>query len=108
MREAHQQALSTVAALEEEIGRLDQIRACSQSRVRSRSWDCQRSKGEGQKKRHHQVSFVDELAPIRSTYPEMLSGEEGFEGRDSDLGKLQGTPETSDEEGKKMPPIPLL
>ena len=96
------------------------MRAHSQSRVRSRSQDHWRSKGEGQKKRHCQVSFVDEPAPSRSADPEMLSGEEGFEGRDSDLGELPelkpavasflwGSPETSDEEGKEMPPeAPVL
>ena len=49
----------------------------------------------------------------------MLSGKEGFEGRDSDLGELLelkpavasflwGSPETSDKEGKEMPPEPHL
>ena len=106
-----------MAALEEEIGRLGQMRACSQLRRRLRSWDHWRSKGEGQKKRCCQVSFVDELATSQSADPEMLSGEEGFEGRDSDLGEvlelmpavasfMWGSPETSDEEGKEMPPEP--
>ena len=93
--------------------------ACSQSGVRLRSWDCQRSKGEGWKKRCCQVSFVDELAPSQSADPEMLSGEEGSEGRDSDLGELPelkpvvasflwGSPETSDDEGEKMPLEPAV
>ena len=51
--------------------------------------------------------------------PEMPSGKEGFEGRDSDLGEppelkpavasfLQGSPETSDEEGEEMPLEPAV
>ena len=63
MHEAHQKVLSTAAALEEEIERLSWMRAHSQSGVRLRSQDHWRSKGEGQKKRHCQVSFADELAP---------------------------------------------
>ena len=113
MPEAHWQALSTVAALEKEIGRLDQMKA----RVRLRSQDHWRSRGEGQKKRCHQVGSMDKVAPSQSANPEMLLGKEGGEGRDSDLGDplelkpavasfLQGLPGTSDEEGKKMLPEP--
>ena len=119
MHEAHQKALSAMMALEEEIERLSQMRTHSQSGVRLRSWDCQRSKGEGQKKRCCQVSFVDELAPSRSDDPEMPSGKEGSEGRDSDLGEppelkpavasfLWGSPETLDDEGKEMPLEPAV
>ena len=84
MQEAHQQALSTTAALEKEIGRLDQMRV----RVRLRSQDHWRSKGEGQKKRHCQASSMVKQVPSQSADPEMLSGEEGCVGRDSDLGEL--------------------
>ena len=63
MCEVHQKALSATTALEEEIERLSRMRAHSQSGVRLRSQDCQRSKGEGWKKRHCQVSFADKLAP---------------------------------------------
>ena len=60
---------------------------------------------------------MDEPAPIQSADPEMLLGEEGWEGGDSDLGKLlelkpavasflQGSPEALDKEGKKMLPEP--
>ena len=84
-----------------------------------RSQDCWRSKGEGQKKRCHQVSFADEPAPSQSTNPEMPSGKEGFEGGESDLGEppelkpvvasfLWGSPETSDEEGNETPPEPAV
>ena len=59
----HQKVLSATTALEEEIERLSRMRAPSQLGVRSRSWDHQRSKGEVQKKRCCQVSFVDEPAP---------------------------------------------
>ena len=49
----------------------------------------------------------------------MLLGKEGLEGRDSDLGELPelkpavasflcGSPETSDDEGKEMPPEPAV
>ena len=118
MHEAHQKALSATMALEEEIERLSQMRARSQLGVRLRSWDHQRSKGEGWKKRHRQVSFA-ELAPSQSADPETPSGKEGSKGRDSDLGELpelkpaaasflQGLPETSDNEGKEMPLEPAV
>ena len=95
------------------------MRACSQSGVRSRSWDRKRSSGEGWKKRCCQVSFTDELAPSQSANPETLSGKEGSKGRDSDLGEppelkpavasfLQGSPETSGNKGRKMPPEPAV
>ena len=115
----HQKALSTTMALEEEIERLSRMRARSQSGVRLRNQDCQRSKGEVQKKRCCQVSFVDKLAPSQSANPEMPSGKEGPEDRDSDLGELpelkpavasflQGSPETLDAEGEEMPLEPAV
>ena len=69
--------------------------------------------------RQCQVSFADELAPSQSASPEMLLGKEGFEGGEADLGELpelkpavasflQGSPETSDNEGEKMPPEPTV
>ena len=84
-----------------------------------RSWDHWRSKGEGQKKRCHQVSFADDLAPSQSANPEMPSSKEGFEGGDSDLGEPpelkpavasfpRGSPETSDKEGEEMPLEPAV
>ena len=62
---------------------------------------------------------MDEPAPSQSANPEMPSGKEGFEGRDSDLGELPelkpavasflwGSPETSDEEGKETPLEPAV
>ena len=50
MCKVHQKALSATMALEGEIERLSQMRTHPQLGVRSRSRDCQRSKGEGQKK----------------------------------------------------------
>ena len=78
------------------------MRACSQSRVRLRSRDHQKSNKRGRKRGHCQVS--------RPANPEMPSGDEGSKGRDADLGELpelvptvasflQGSPETSDNEG---------
>ena len=95
------------------------MKARSQSGVRSRSQDPWRSKGEGWKKRCHQVSFADKLAPSQSTDPDTLSGKEGSKGGDSDLGELPelkpavasflwGSPETSDNEGKEMSPEPAV
>ena len=115
----HEKVLSIAMALEEEIERLSQMRTHSQLGVRSRSQDHQRSKGEGQKKRYCQVSFVDKLAPSQSANPEMPSGKEGSKGGDSDFGELpelkptvasflQGSPETLDNEGKRMPLEPAV
>ena len=118
MHKAHQQALSAMMALEEEIERLGQMRACSQSRVKLRSQDNWRSKGEGWKKRCHQVSFADELAPSQSADPEAPSGKRGLKA-ETDLGEplelkpvvasfLWGSTETSDDEGEGMPPEPTV
>ena len=111
MHKVHQKVLSTMTTLEEEIERLSQMRAHSRSRMRSRSWDHQRSKERGRKRDHHQVS--------QPTNSEMTSGKEGSKGRDADLGEppelvptvasfLQGSPETSDNEGRKMLPEPAV
>ena len=81
----HQKVLSAVTALEGEIERISQMRTHPQSGVRSRSWDCQRSKGEGQKKICCQVSFADKLAPSQSADPDMPSGGEGSKARDFNL-----------------------
>ena len=119
MCKVHQKALSAVMALEGEIERLRQMRTHPQSGVRSRSQDCHRSKGEGQKRICCKISFVDELSPGQSANPDTLSGGEGSKGRDSDLGEppelkpavasfLQGSPETSDNEGNRTPPEPAI
>ena len=119
MGEVHQKVLSAMMALEGEIERLSQMRTCPQSGVRLRSHDRWRSKGEGWKKTHHHVSFADELDPSQSTNPDMLPGEEGSEGGDSDLGELLelklciasflwGSPGTFDNEDEKMPLEPSV
>ena len=113
MREAHQKAVSAAMALEEEIERLCQMRAHSQSTVRSKIRDCQRSGEQGCKKRCCHVSFEDEPTPGQSANPDMLPGEEGSKGRDSKLGEmlelqpevasfLQASPNTSDDEDRKV------
>ena len=107
----HQRALSTATTLEEEIERLSQIRARSRSRVRWRSQDCQRSRERGRKRGCHQVS--------QPTDPEMPSGNKESKGGDGDLGELpelaptvvsflQGSPETSDNEGGETLPEPAV
>ena len=113
----HQKALSAMMALEGEIERLSQMRTHPQLGVRSRSHDCWRSKGEGQKKTRCQVRFADEPDPSQSANPDMLPGEEGSEGGDSDLEEppelkpciasfLWGSPGISDYEGEKTLPEP--
>ena len=115
----HQKALATVATLEEEIERLSQTRNSPQSRARSKSRDHQRLNREWQKKRCCQVCFTDKLAPSQSADPKTQLGEEGSKGRGSDLEELselklmvasflQGSPETLDDEGEKMPPEPVI
>ena len=111
MCEVHQRVLSTMATLEEEIERLSWMRAHLQLRVRLRSWDFWRSRERGRKRGHHQVS--------QPADPEMPSGNEESKGGDADLGELpelaptvasflQGSPETSDNEGEEMPPEPAV
>ena len=82
---AHQKALVAVAILEEEINWLSCTRAHLKSRARSKSRDCQRPSGEGQKKRHCQVRSADEAAPSQSANPKTPLGEEESKGRGSDL-----------------------
>ena len=119
MHRAHQKALAAVATIEEEINWLSHTRPCSKSRARSKSKDSQRPSQEGWKKRHCQVRFADEAAPSQSANPKTPLGEKGAKGRGSDLEEqpelkpmvssfLQGSPETLDDEGKKMPPEPAI
>ena len=117
--EAHQKALATISTLEKEIERLNHTQACLQSRARSKSRDHQKLSGKGQKRRCCQVRFADEPALSQSTDPQAPPGEEGSEGRGSDLEELpelkltvasflRGSPETLDKKGKKMPPEPTI
>ena len=119
VREAHQKVLATVSTLEEEIERLNHTWARSQSRARSKSRDCLWQSREGQKKRHCQVQFEDQPAPSHSANPKTQPGEEGPNGRGSDLEELselkptvasflRGLLETSEDEGKKMPLEPAV
>ena len=117
--EAHQKVLAAVTALEEEIERLSHTRNCSKLRARSKSRDCQRPSREGQKKRCRQVQFKEQPAPSHSANPKTQLSEEGSNGRGSDLEELpelkpmvasflRGLLETSEDEGKKMPPEPMI
>ena len=117
VQEAHQKVLSAVSTLEKEIERLHCTQAWSQLRARSKSRDCHKPSGEGQKRRCCQVRFADDPAPSQSANLKMPPGKEGSQGRGSDLGELpelkltvasflQGSPETSDEEGEKTSPEP--
>ena len=119
VQEAHQKVLATVSTLEREIKRLHHTWAQSQSRARSKSGDCHRLSGEGQKRRCHQARFADEPAPGQSTDPKMPLGKEGSQGGGSDLEEplelkptvasfLQGSLETLDKEGEKTPPEPNI
>ena len=63
MCKAHQKVVSAAMDLEEEIERLCQIRAHSQSTVRSKSQDCQMLGEQGHKKRCCHVGFEDEPTP---------------------------------------------
>ena len=85
MCRAHQKALAAVATLEEEINWLSHTRACSKSRARSKSRDCWRPSGEGQRKRHCQVRFADEATPSQSADPKTPLGEKGAKGGGSNL-----------------------
>ena len=119
VHEAHQKALATVSTLEEEIERLNHTWAQSQSRARSKSRDCQWQSREGQKERCCQVWFEEQPAPSHSANPKTQLGEEGSNGRASDLEEplelkptvasfLRGSPETSEDEGKKTPLEPAV
>ena len=81
--EAHQRALSTTAALEEEIERLHRKKAHSSSERR-----CRDSYGseERSRKKGREASFCSQPTPSQSADPDMPSGRTGSEGRDSDLG----------------------
>ena len=109
---AHQKVLAVVATLEEEIERLSCTRNHSQLGAGSKS-------REGKKKRCHKVWFEEQPAPIHSADPKTQLSEEGSNGRGSDLEEplelkpmvasfLRGLPETSEDEGEKMPPGPTV
>ena len=65
VREAHQRALATTAALEEEIEWLSQsvTRGQLEAHAHSRSWDCHRWKSWEWNRRHHLVWLEESHAP---------------------------------------------
>ena len=116
---ALQKVLAMVTTLDEEIERLSRARNHSKMRARSKSRHCQRPSREGQKKRCCQVQFEEQPAPSHSANPKTQLSEEGSKGRGSDLEELpelkltvasflRGSPETSEDEGKKTPPEPTI
>ena len=113
VHEAHQKVLAMAATLEKEIERLSHNQNCSELRARSKSRDCQGWSREGQKKRHCQVQFEDKTAPTHPTDPKTRPGEEGTNGKDSDLEEplelkpavasfLRGSLDTSKDEANRM------
>ena len=90
VREAHQKALATAAALEEEIERLSHPLFQRQPEVRGsygRSKDCRAYGSTECKKRCHQVSFSDTLTTHPLTKENMGSVGEELAPEDLDLGK---------------------
>ena len=107
------------AILEKGIERLSHTLNCPETRVRSKSRDCQRQSREEQKRRCCQVQFEDPPALNCLTDPKTGSREEGATSKGSDLEEplelgpevasfLRGLPETSGDEGNVMPPEPIV
>ena len=116
VHEVHQKALSTTATLEEEIERLQQMKAHS-----SPEWRQRDSQGpeERNRKRWHWVSFSSQPTASQSANPDMPSGRMGSKGGDSDLGEplqlkaevasfLQGSSKMPEYEGEEMLPEPSI
>ena len=82
----HQQVLSTVATLEEEIKRLCQIKVHSTPERRPRSETQRRL--DRRRKRWHQDSFANQSTPSQSVELDMNQGGTGSEDGESDLGDL--------------------
>ena len=112
--EAHQKVLAVVAALEKEIERLSCTWTWLEVRARSKSRDHQGCERVECKRRHHQVSFEDHLAPYCPSCLRMGSIEEAATAEDSDLEEpaelgpevesfLRGSMGTSEDKDKKMP-----
>ena len=104
MWEAHQQVLSTAAALEVEIERLCQMRVCPTQ------W------GPERRKRWHWVSFAALPTPSQSAKPDAPQGKTKSGSKDLDLGDLpklkaevasflQGSSEMSGEDLSSEPPM---
>ena len=114
----HQKALSTTATLEEEIKRLQQMKAHSSPEWRQRDRDSQGPE-ERSRKRRRRVGFSSHPTASQSANPDMPSGRMGSEGRDSDLGEplqlkvevacfLQGSSKMPEDEGEEMLPEPSI
>ena len=119
VREAHQKALATAAALEEEIEQLTcpLIRSWSEVWAHLKSRDCHVCRSRGQKRRHHQVQPEDCPAPYFEYHPSQRNSESGGEAaatEDADLEELpelglevtcflRGSAENLEEEDKKAP-----
>ena len=122
VRKAHQKALATAVALEEEIEQLSHPPARSHPEVRthSRSRDCQIHESRGQKRRHHQMQHKSCPAPYFEYNPSQRNSESGGEvmaTEDPDLEEppelgpevtsfLRGLAENSEEEEKVPSPKP--
>ena len=113
VREVHQQVLSTMATLEEEIERLRQMKVCSTPERRPRSETQRRL--DRRRKRRHQDSFTDQSTPSRPIELDTHQGGTGSEDRESDLGDppelkvevasfLQGSSEMSGNEDLPLEP----
>ena len=116
VRKVHQKAMSTAATLEEEIEKLQRMKA--HSGPKWRHMDSHRPE-ERRRKRQCQVSFSSQPTASQSANPDTPSSRMGSEGGDSDLGEppqlqdevasfLQGSskmPEEDDEEVLPEPPI---
>ena len=118
MREAHQKALATAAALEEEIDQLScpLIRSQPEVRTHSRSRDCWIHESRGQKRRHHQMCPQNCLAPYFKYHQ---SSREAMATEDPDLEELpelrlevacflRGSAENSEAEEKAPSPEPQV
>ena len=116
--EVHQKALSTAANLEEEIERLQWMKACSGPKWRQRDRDSQGPE-ERSGKRWHWVGFSSQPTASRSADPDTPSGRTGSEGRDLDLGEppqlkvevasfLQGSSKMPEDKGEEMLPEPSV
>ena len=77
VREAHQKALTMVAALEEDIEQLScpLTRSWLEAWAHSRSQDCHRWRSRGQKRRHCQVQPEDCCAPYFKYHPSQRGSE---------------------------------
>ena len=116
--EVHQKALSTAVTLEEEIKKLQQMKAHSSPKWRQRDRDSPGPE-ERSMKRRRWVNFSSQPTASQSANPDTPSGRTGSKGRDSDLGEppqlktevasfLQGSSEMPEDKGEEMLPEPSV